>query len=542
MTSTQLRTGARSGDRPGAFQAWTRARYRRERLPSLRTRLVSQLDPQLAGWAGPIAVAVIAGITRLWRLGEPRAFVFDETYYAKDAFSLLNYGVERQFVDDANELLLAGDTDVFKDGGAYVVHPPGGKWLISVGEWLFGMTPFGWRFMVALFGTLSVLVIARIARRMTQSTLLGCAAGLLLTVDGLHFVMSRTALLDGILMFFIVAAFGCLLVDRDRARDALVGMAERHGGSLRTAYGEFGPALPTRWWRILAGVCLGLAVATKWSGLFAIVVFGLMTVMWDSGARRAVGVRSPLLGALRRDALPAFAAIVGAAVVVYAASWTGWFASDDGSNRNWAAGRGWRFGIIPEVVRSLWHYHGQVLDFHRDLTSPHSYDSSPWGWLLLTRPVSYFYESPELGQDGCKVDRCSSAILGIGTPALWWIGMAALAYCIWLWVARRDWRAGAVLAGLAATYLPWFLYTERTIFYFYAVAIVPFLVLAVTLMLGSILGPSGASPQRRAIGAGIAGGLVLLVVYTFIYFYPIYSAEVIPYEEWRERMWLSTWI
>lgn len=86
---------------------------------------------------------------------------------------------------------------------------------------MFGFTPFGWRFMTAVLGTLSVLMLCRIGRRLFRSTFLGCLAGALLAVDGLHLVMSRTALLDLVLMFFVLAAFGALLVDRDRTRARL---------------------------------------------------------------------------------------------------------------------------------------------------------------------------------------------------------------------------------------------------------------------------------------------------------------------------------
>src|SRR5260370_11247439 len=81
---------------------------------------------------------------------------------------------------------------------------------------MFGLTPFGWRFAVAAIGTLSILLTARIARRLTRSTMLGCVAGLLLALDGLELVLSRTAILDIFLMFWVLAAFGLLVIDRDR--------------------------------------------------------------------------------------------------------------------------------------------------------------------------------------------------------------------------------------------------------------------------------------------------------------------------------------
>ena len=113
---------------------------------------------------------------------------------------------------------------MFTGKASFIVHPPVGKWVIGLGEWLFGVTPFGWRFMPAVLGTAMVLMLCRIVRRMTRSTLLGCMAGLLLAVDGLSIVLSRTALLDGTLAFFVLAAFGALVIDRDRARLRLRGL------------------------------------------------------------------------------------------------------------------------------------------------------------------------------------------------------------------------------------------------------------------------------------------------------------------------------
>src|SRR5690606_27020199 len=125
-----------------------------------------------------------------------------------DSLALLEFGWEHNSVKDADKLLIEQDsTDgIWAEGAAFIAHPPAGKWMIAIGEWLFGATPFGWRFMPALIGTLSVLILCRVGRRMTGSTLLGCAAGLLLAVDGLAFVTSRTALLDIFVMFWILAA------------------------------------------------------------------------------------------------------------------------------------------------------------------------------------------------------------------------------------------------------------------------------------------------------------------------------------------------
>ncbi|WP_030747948.1 dolichyl-phosphate-mannose--protein mannosyltransferase [Streptomyces griseus] len=563
-SSWQLRL-RRFGYRPPA--AGTLAIGTRDRLdppytrPSPRIMSLLGLGPaaadrlwRLAAWGGPLLVAAVAGVLRFWNLGKPHAVIFDETYYAKDSWALINQGYEGAWPKDIDKTILKdpGSVLIPTDPG-YVVHPPMGKWVIGLGEKVFGFEPFGWRFMVALLGTLSVLMLCRIGRRLFRSTFLGCLAGLLLAVDGLHFVMSRTALLDQVLMFFVMAAFGCLILDRDRTRKRLAAaLPEDEEGVLRPD-AELAETLRLggRPWRIAAGVMLGLAAATKWNGLYVMVAFGLMTVLWDVGARRTAGAVRPYLAVLKKDVLPAFVSVVPVALVAYLATWSGWLATDKGYFREWAAkqdalpGGGGTWSWLPEWLRSLWHYETEVYKFHVGLTSPHTYESNPWSWIVLGRPVSYFYESPAPGTAGCPAsagEKCAQEILALGTPLLWWAACFALVYVLWRWAFRRDWRAGAIACAVAAGWVPWFLYQERTIFLFYAVVFVPYLCLAVAMMIGAIIGPRGSTERRRTFGAVAAGCLVLLIVWNFIYFWPIYTATPIPMDQWRARMWLDTWV
>nr|WP_206312388.1 phospholipid carrier-dependent glycosyltransferase [Streptomyces sp. 196(2019)] len=525
--------------------------------PALADRLV-----RWSGWGGPLLVALVAGVLRFWKLDQPHAVIFDETYYAKDAWALVNQGYEGSWPKDVDKLILKDPSSVpIPTDPGYVVHPPVGKWVIGFGEQLFGFTPFGWRFMVAVLGTLSVLMLCRIGRRLFRSTFLGCLAGLLLAVDGLHFVMSRTALLDLIVMFFVLAAFGCLVVDRDHARRRLAAALPVDKEGVLRPDARIAETLRLGWrpWRLAAGVLLGLAFATKWNGLYVLAAFGLMTVLWDVGARRTAGAAKPHLAVLRRDLVPAFVSTVPVAIVTYLVSWTGWIVTDKGYYRNWAATEGKDSGwswLLPDWLRSLWHYETQVYDFHVGLTSGHTYESNPWSWLVLGRPVSYFYEE----QTGCQesaTGKCAAEVLAIGTPLLWWLACVALAYVVWRWLFRRDWRAGAIACGVAAGWLPWFFYQERTIFLFYAVVFVPFLCLAVTMLLGAVIGPAAgrgtraelglttADPtgeRRRTLGAIAAGVLVLLIIWNFIYFWPLYTGTSIPEDLWRDRMWLDTWV
>lgn len=511
---------------------------------TLRERLLGmQAHDRLWGWLGPLAVALVGGFLRFWHLDRPAKLVFDETYYVKDGASLIRYGVEiatKPELKKPDALFTAGNTDVFGTTGEYVVHPSIGKWMIGLGQLLFGSeSPWGWRFSAAVVGTVSILMLGRIARRLFGSTLLGTTAAVLLAFDGQHFVHSRTGLLDVFVMFWALAGFGCLLIDRDRAREKLAARVEARGAS------PFGPGLGIRWWRLAGALCLGLCCSTKWSGIFFLAAFGLMSVLWDVAARRASGTRHWLVTGLVRDGGTAALTMLPIAFVVYLASWTGWFLSDNGFNRQWGEQHpSERFGWIPDSVRALWNYHQQMWGFNTTLHSPHTYQSNPWSWLVLGRPTAFFYEGWRPGNQWhtCPYTDCSRAVTALGNPVIWWGGTISIAVLLVVWLLGRDWRAGAVLAGLAGGYLPWFLYQERTIFTFYAVAFVPYVVLALTFTLGLVLGPRTASEDRRLYGGIAAGVVVLLAVLAFAWFYPVWSAQLMSHAAWVNRMWLPSWI
>ncbi|WP_218061843.1 dolichyl-phosphate-mannose--protein mannosyltransferase [Planobispora rosea] len=500
----------------------------------------------LWGWLGPLLVAAFGAVLRFTDLGRPNTVMFDETYYAKDAFALLKFGSEQNAVKDADKLLMQGNLDIWQQCApaevdkcaSYVVHPPLGKWMIALGEHFFQMNPFGWRVAVATAGVLSILILARVARRMTRSTLLGCLAGLLLALDGLHFVLSRTALLDIFLMLFVLAGFACLVADRDHARARLAGWY------VSSRLTEDGPWLGMRPWRIAAGVLLGAACAVKWSGIFFLVAFAVMSLVWDAGARRAIGLRRPYTGALNRDAPTALLGMALIPALTYIASWAGWFASPLGWGRNWAqATSQGPFYFVFDSARSWLAYHFQVLGFHNGLSTPHSYQSEPWQWPLLLRPVAFHYESVK---PGCgDANGCSEAVLGVGTPVIWYGALAALIAMVAWYVATRDWRAGAVLLAYAVGWLPWFYWAiaqDRTMFLFYAVPLVPFMVLAVVLAAGLLIGPPGTSPRRRMAGAGITGAFTLLALANFGWLHPVLTGEAIPYADWYARMLFKGWI
>lgn len=554
--------------------------------PTWRDRL-QPLTYAGGGWGITLLVTAIAGLLRFIRLDQPATavddkgvirigYIFDEEYYACDAHNLVKYGAEHASA--------AGQPWCTPgDGPSFVVHPPLGKWLIGLGEKFFGFDTFGWRFAAALFGTLTVLLVVRIGRRMTGSTLLGGFAGFLLAFDGMHFVQSRVAMLDVFLCFWVVAAFGALVVDRDQVRSRLASFADPSQARLGL-----------RPWRLLAGVCAGAALATKWSALFPVALMVLLAVVWEVGARRTAGLpeKQPwraalgaalavgaallvpgapgvllallLLGAglgweaacraavrdrgvpsLLRFAVPALLAFAVLPLVVYLLSWTGWFVTDAGWDRHWADGRSTSWPFIPDTVRSFWHYHAQIWNFHSSLESKHPYQSHALTWPFLSRPVSYYYPSGlTTGRYGCSSDNCAREVLAIGTPALWWAMIPAWIGLAARWVSRRDWRASALLAMSAVSVLAWIPsdLKHRTMFLFYALPSIPFLCLGLALLAGWAIGHAGT--LRRAVASATVGVYASLVMINFVWLYPVLAAVTLSYHDWYERtgQWFRSWI
>lgn len=485
---------------------------------------------RLRGWLVTILIALVGGILRFWNLGFPTdrgTPVFDEKHYVPQAWQVLRNG---------------GYED--NPGFELVVHPPLGKHLIALGEWLFGYNGWGWRFTAAVAGTIMIILIIRIARRLTRSTMLGAIAGILLICDGVSHLMSRMGMLDIFQAAFVLAAFAALLVDRDQVRSRLA-QAVREGWVNDT---RLGPSLGWRWWRFTAGVMLGLACGVKWSGAFYLVAFAALTICWDHLARRAAGVRDPLWGTLRRDAAPLLWAFVLLPVLVYLSTWIGWFASETGTDRHVVGTKvpeGGTFGFVPDALRGLWYYSSHVLEFHSGLVTgadgkpPHSYESKPWSWPMGLRPMLYYWNDPA---PGClEGQRCVAATMLIGTPAMWWLSFPMLGWALWRALTNFDWRYAAILVGYGAGWLPWFHNIERQMYYFYATPMAPFLILGLTMVLGEILGSARATLERRNTGLLVVSLYIGIVVTNFAWLWPVLMGDSITQERWNAELWLPSW-
>jgi dolichyl-phosphate-mannose--protein O-mannosyl transferase len=482
-------------------------------------------------YLGYLFVLAIASATRLWNLGFPQKLVFDETYYVKDALSLAREGHEKNWPEGANAVFESGDVYSYLADPAFVVHPPFGKWLIASGMWLFGPdNAAGWRISTALLGIATVALLMLVAYGLFRSTKLALAAGFLLAIDGMAITMSRTALLDAPLTFFLLLGFLFFLIDNKQSR-LRIGYAIQQG---RTTLLWFRP------WLVLAGVALGAASAIKWSGLYLLAAIGLYVVFSELVLRRDSGEKSWARSGLLAQGVISFLNLVPVGLATYLTSWLGWMNSSGGYSRTWSEDNSLPgiFGFFPNWAQSLWNYHEVIYSFHVNLSEDHSYQSHPITWLLGLRPTAFFYETFSAGQMGCESETCSSAITALGNPLIWVFATAALLYLVYRYLKTRERVIGLVLLGVGALYLPWLLIPERTVFQFYAVSFLPWMILGLVLVMQILYRAIGNTKLAKALVIGF----FVLATLVSIFFLPVNIGLVVPFEQWQLRMWLPSWI
>lgn len=371
-------------------------------------------------------------------------------------------------------------------------HPPMGKLLMMLGIRLFGMCPFGWRFMGALAGVLMLPLIYLTVKQLGLSHGAAATAMLLLALDSMHFTQTRIATIDSYAVLFIMLMY--LFMIRYLRFSAC-------GAALKKAL------VPLA----LCGISMGFAWATKWIGLYASV--GLAILFFVSLGKRLFAYRaerkkpeSERDSAVMRFPREAWITIgfcilffVAVPVLIYFFSY--------------------RRQMLPQgglTLRRVWDTQISMYNYHAGLGGDTHFFRSPWyEWPVIAWPMWYYSGT------GYLREGLISSISCMGNPAVWWSGLAALLFLMWrcAWRRRADRKDLTILTGFASQYLPWILVPRSTFIYHYF-ASVPFLILA--------LARSGELITQRDKKAGriLCAVLVLLALVLFIAFYPLESGHI----------------
>ena len=428
-------------------------------------------------------ITLTGGLLRFIGLGDAKGKMFDEVYYAKDACLYAGQAASVCGIDSPENY----------------VHPPLGKWFIAAGIKIFGNNEVGWRVASAVAGTITIVLVYLLARKLLRSTIGASVVAALIAFDFLAFVQSRVSMLDIFVLMFGLATFLFLTYDRDR-------LARGPGPSHR---------LLGRPWRLAAGIACGAAVATKWSGVFFLAAAIVLTLAWETAGRKRDGEGRSLQRALGNEGLTVVAWLVLVPVLVYLASYVGRI---DGAvlAAPWSEGS-WFHNLLVE--------HKRALDFHIGLDARHPYESPAWSWILLKRPVAY-YVAPDAPEGFI------GTIGAFGNPIAWWGSIPAIAFVAMAWFRRRDFLRpeGLIVAGLAFTYGPWLLLARgrSAVFVFYLLPVLPFMYLALAYGLVRL----GRSIEARVATATFMAATIGM----FVVYYPLLVGTVIEYDSWSKRI------
>ena len=390
---------------------------------------------------------------------------FDEIYHARTAYELLHGESVYEWT-----------------------HPPLGKVLMMIGIQLFGMTPFGWRFMGALIGVLMLPLMYLLTKQLTKSTKLSAIAMGLMALDSMHFTQTRIATIDSYAVFWIMLMYLFMIrfIQMDWKQVTL-------GRSF----------IPLG----LCGVTMGIAIATKWIGCYAAVGLALL-LFWKLG-REIIHANDEMRQAyVKRSLLVCvfcIAFFVAIPVLIYYFShfwqlrYEGVATFGDMFDKQWIK-------RVVDLQKSM-------LDYHAGLGGDTHYFRSPWyQWPIIWWPMWYFSGTAYMP------DGVISSISCMGNPAVWWSGLIALIFVLVMaaWKRRSPRAWFIVLIGFASQFLPWVLVPRSTFIYHYF-ASVPFIILCTVLMLDALRKKS----PKAFKWTGIA--LLSLALILFAAFYPLES-------------------
>lgn len=392
-------------------------------------------------------------------------------------------------------------------------HPPLGKELIALGVLIFGMCPFGWRFMGTLFGVLMVPVIYNFSKKFFKETWISIVTTILFSFDFMHFVQTRISTIDVYVTLFIMLSYYFMYC--------------------YTRLSFFDTKLSKTFLPLgLCGLAMGLSWASKWTGIYssaglAIIFFAQM---FQRFREYLFAVKNPngksgeiehaeVIRTFHRKLITTLLACCVFFIVVPACIYLlSYIPFNDGTDRTFIT-------KVVEAQKTMYNYHS-------DLDATHPYGSKWYQWPIMYRPIWYY--------SSVVSDTVREGISAFGNPLVWWAGIPAFVFMLVLIAVKRDRKAAFLSIGYLSQYAPWFIVT-RVVFIYHYFPSVPF----ITMMLGysMYLIVQKFPKMKKAMYVYAA-----LAVILFCMFYPVLSGTpttihyVKTFLKWFENwVLLQTW-
>ncbi|MFN8576101.1 MAG: phospholipid carrier-dependent glycosyltransferase [Candidatus Sericytochromatia bacterium] len=370
-----------------------------------------------------LIMMVVSTLLRMFYLTFPEEMVFDEVYHARAA---------GEYMRGVNPFEW--------------VHPPLAKLLISVGTSVFGLNSFGWRIMPVIFGTLFIPIMYIFGKSMFGKRYTGILAALIVSIDGVFFVQSRTAMTNIFATFFQITAvmFFWLYVQHDY-----------HQEKKSKTFTYFA----------LSGLFISLALATRWTSLGALA-FILGAMIWYKFLF-TVNLNDLLSGDFKalaygfnKKEIP-FWILAGICFVILPASI-------------------YLMAYIPymnlnHTIKETLDMQKGIYSYHKNLRDPHPYYSEWYTWPFLIRPTWYYFRDFKDGTMG--------GIIALGNPAIWWSSVFVTIFSLYKAIKEKQAHLLYIGLGFIILYLPWAVSPRIKNFSHYLFEAIPYACLSITFLI-----------------------------------------------------------
>ncbi len=396
--------------------------------------------------------------------------MFDEVYHGRTAYEFLHGLVTYE-----------------------VTHPHFGKILLALGVLIFGMNPFGWRFMPVVFGILIIPLMYLFAKRLFRNTYIATATSLLLAFDCMHYTLSRIATIDIFAAFFILLMYYYMYQYLQKDHEY-----RKTKASVKDSFLPKDIYLPLA----LSGVSMAFGIATKWTGVYAGIGLAVLFI-WHT-----------LLHFPKKQVKKLFffccIFFIAAPLIVYTLCFIPVVGYTPYKN------------LIDKTIQGTIY----MFNYHSDLVAEHYYSSPFYEWPIIWMPL--LYANDAVGATDVSAVSC------MGNPAIWWIGIPCVLYVFYRWIGKRDKKAGFLCISYLAQYIPWMSVGRITFIYHYFPAII-----FVMLMMGYTM---QRIKDHFPWGKKAITTYLVMAIICFFLFFPVISGLPI-YKEWGLRLrWLKDWI
>jgi len=441
-------------------------------------------------WSTLCLVLLLSFVSRVWRLHIPETYIFDEVYHGVTA-KLIAQNDPRAF----EWWHSAPEPDTAIDW----LHPPIAKYFQALSIAFLGASSFSWRISSVVFGVATIWMVYLLAMRLWSKRNLAVIASLVTATSGLLLVQSRITMNDIHVTFFIL---------------------------LTTLLGWSYLQKNKTWLLYATGVAAGLAIATKWSGVFILgylgLIFGIrqLTVWWRSK-------EIPF-----SQLIHLFAALIVVPIGIYIGSYSVMFTQGKTlwCNQQQAI----QTKCYPiyngdrEIVRYGSHFeelHRQIWWYQTHLDATHPYQSQPWQWFLNLKPVWFHVNYDHYPEKNANIYAVGNPVLQVGIVVTILVTLGHLGFAVKSQKlnVKKYIPIWFLLGAYAITWLPWMI-SPRILFYYHYTPAIPFACLLFGFWLSQLW-----DTQRLVLK-----WLVIIILINcmggFLLWYPHWTALPVPTE------------